>query len=344
MGTEGWFWWDELQAAQASKLIKRLDNAGRQQVMRWVKYEPCDCPPPMAGVQGLYQKRLDVGKTSPLGKAAKLVYNSKYGKFAQSVGDPIFGNPVYASRITSGCRTMILNAIATHPKGKANVAMVATDAVYFLDPHPALPLSERLGEWDHIVRHNLTLFKPGVYWDDKAREAIANGESPHFKARGFKASDFVANISRVDTEYRQWDISLPKPNGFGIFPDGAWPKVDFTPSFTMVTALQALRRNNWESAGAVATDPMPLVQNSNPYMKRAGLLRENYQGRTIYRSEPHYGMWMNSDIGTLDWTPSVPYTKRFGMDDPWSDEYKEQQGVTPDGSIVDILAWVLMGE
>lgn len=242
---------------------------------------------------------------------------------------------------------MILNAIASHPKGKANVAMVATDAVYFLDPHPTLALSEKLGEWDHKARRNLTLFKPGVYWDDEAREAIARGDSPHFKARGFKASDFVANISRVDSEYRQWDIKLPKMNGWGKLPAGTWPAVNFTPSFTMVTALQALRRNRWDTAGVVANEPLDLTQDSNPWMKRRNLIRESYDGRTIYRSEPRQGMYLdldNPDRVQLEWVPSTPYEKRFGMDDPWSDEMKELAGHTPDGNIIDVLAWILKGE
>jgi len=338
MGTEGWFWWDELQAAQRAKLIKRLDNKGKQQVIKWVQYTPCDCPPPMAEIAGLYLKRLEVGKRSPLGKAAKLAYNSEYGKFAQSVGEPVFGNAVYASKITSGCRTMILNAIATHPKGKANVAMIATDGIYFLDKHPELTISEALGEWDYKERYNLTLFKPGVYWDDTAREKIAAGGSPHFKARGFKAADFTSSIARIDAEFSTWDNASEAQLSS---PEWQWPTVKFTPSFVMTTALQALRRNKWESAGAVSTG-IELEQNADPYMKRDGLYRDVYNGRTIYRSEPHSGMQLG--IGELEWIPSEPYAKRFGMEDPWSDEYRAQLGETPDGAVVDILAWILNGE
>lgn len=332
MATEGWFWWDELQSAQRAGVIKRLDNKGKQQISRWVRYDPCDCPPPMAGIAGLYLKRLEVGKASPLGKSARLVYNSGYGKFAQSVGEPIFGNAVLASRITSECRRMILDAIATHPAGREGVAMVATDGVYFLDPHPSLVISKNLGEWDHTERQNLTLFKPGVYWDDKARERIAAGESPHFKARGFKASDFATSIERVDREFEAWRVSDD---------NWRWPSVLFTPAFVMTTALQALRRNRWDTAGAV-TSGIELEQNADPYMKRDGLYRDSYNGREIYRSKPHYGMRLG--IGDVEWIPSEPYTKRFGMDDPWSDEYRAQMGETPDGSVVDILAWILTGE
>lgn len=345
MMTEGWFWWHELQAAQKAKLIKRLDNKGTQQVQKWVQYVPCDCPSPMANIAGLYQKRLEVGKTSPLGKAAKLVYNSGYGKFAQSEGlNPIFGNPIYASLITAGCRTQILDAISSHPYGKADVAMVATDAVYFLHPHPGLSISSALGDWDYAPRTNLTLFKPGVYWDAKTRQRILDGENPNFKARGFKADDFVVALSRIDYEFSAWDqitdkeletlnkseMSLPGIQGKTKI---HWPAVKFTPQFVMTTALQALMWNKWELAGRVQGEgtAKPVEQNSDPWTKRTKLVRENYHGRTIYRSMPH----------DFKYEPSQPYDKRFGMDDPWSDEYKATLGETQEGRIMDILSWIL---
>lgn len=348
MMTEGWFWWDELKAAYRAKLIKKLDNTGTQKIEKWVQYVPCDCPPPMANIAGLYEKRLEVGKTSPLGKAAKLVYNSGYGKFAQSEGmNPIFGNAIYASLITSGCRTMILDAISTHPFGKADVAMVATDAVYFLHEHPSLPLSSKLGEWDYKPRTNLTLFKPGVYWDDETRQRIADGENPNFKARGFKASDFIGALGRIDKEFKSWDeisstelvrltkldMSIP---GVYVKAKWHWPSVKFTPSFVMTTALQALQRNDWSIAGRVQdeTTAKPVEQNSDPWIKRMRLVRDEYRGRSIYRSMP------------IDFKPdpSEPYDKHFGMEDPWSDEFKAQLGETQEGRIMDILAWILNGD
>lgn len=336
MATMGWYWWDELVAAQSAGLIKRIDNRGKQQVISWVKYTPCDCPPPMREIAELYQKRLEVGKKSPLGKAAKLIYNSSYGKFAQSIGEPIFGNPIYASRITSGCRTMILNAIASHPKGQSDVCMVATDAVYFLSPHPRLTLGSEIGVWDHTERHDITLFKPGVYWDTQAREAIREGRNPNFKARGFNSADFTSSIGRVDEQFRSWD-ELAEVSAESIAAIGGWPSVRFSPNFSMTTALQALRQNDWERAGRVSSGK-ELIQNSDPHDKREGIYREQYNGRTVYRSRPYQGM------GQDGWIPSNPYTKQFGLDDPWSEEYKGQYGETEDGPIVDILAWILTGE
>lgn len=333
--TEGWFNWRELVAAQRAGLVKKLDNRGKQKITKWVRYDPCDCPPPMAGIGDLYGKRLAVGKATPLGKGAKLVYNSAYGKFAQSVGDPLFGNPVYAALITSGCRAQILDAISSHPDGKKSVAMVATDGVYFLTPHPGLKLSDKLGEWEHNVKRDLTLFKPGVYWDNKTRKEIAEGRSPHFKARGFRAADFMTSLAKVDAIFRAWHVDDRYI--------GEWPRVSFRPSFTMVTALQALQRNAWESAGAVAANPEPITQSSDPVMKRDGVYRDTYDGRTVFRSRPYWGLYQGlEDFGA--WIPSHPYEKRFGMENPWSDDSKAQFGQTEDGNVMDILAWILTGE
>lgn len=336
LATEGWYWWDELQAAIKAGMVAKITGRGKSRIQRWVSYEPCDCPPPMKDVEKLYLRRLEVGKASPHGKAAKLVYNSMYGKFAQSVGEPIFGNPVYASRITSGCRRQILDAISTHPMGLSHLAMVATDGVYFISEHDKLNTSEQLGDWEYATKERLTLFKPGVYWDDAVRIKISRGDSASFKARGFKASDFTASIARMDAEFEAWASTGKRE----------WPSVSFTPSFSMVTALQALRRKDWSLAGSVKdeTTAKPVVQNADPRIKRDGLRSENIDGRLIYRSAPHYGMGWNGATGQVEWIKSRPYEKRFGMEDPFSDESREEAGLTPDGAVSSVLSWILKGE
>lgn len=337
--TEGWFWLHELQAAQKAGFITRITN---DRYFEWVKYIPCECIPPLREMEHLYLERISVGKDTALGKGAKLVYNSGYGKFAQSVGEPMFGNPVYASLITAGCRTMITNAIATHPKGKSNVAMVATDAVYFLDKHPTLSISERLGEWSYSERASITLFKPGIYWDDATRKQIAQGINPTFKARGINAADFATQLARIDQEFAEWNLSNP---------DSAqkWPMVTFRPSFSMTTALQALTQNDWSRAGAV-THSKDLKQSCDPRQKRTGVYLSPERGG-IYRSEPHWfgigsGIFTNSRDVTdakLD-VKSYPYQKRFGLDDPWSDESMTENGITPDGYAGEEFRELLQGK
>jgi hypothetical protein len=253
--------------------------------------------------------RAKVGKKTPLGIACKLVPNSLYGKFAQSIGSPKYANPIYASLITSGCRTMILDAIATHPKGTKDVVMVATDGVYFRSRNPGLALSGGLGDWEEARKENITLFKPGVYWDDKARISVAAGEAPIFKARGVNARDFAAQLSNVDAMFA--DLAMHKPRQV------QWPTVSFPIGFAMITAVQALARGKWDTAGTLVTDPTA-VQSADPSLKREGWYWDHGELRSRPPTNEPY-------------EASYPYEKRFGMDDPFSICSQEASGVTPEG-------------
>lgn len=312
--TEGWYWLDELETARSAGFIGSVDWK------EWVGYEACSCPPPFKDIVGLYEKRLEFGKNSPIGKSSKLVYNSCYGKFAQSIGSPQFGNAIYASLITRGCRRTILDAIGSHPMGARAVAMVATDAVFFTSKHPGLEISNRLGEWDYTLRKNLTIFKPGVYWDDETRKQIREGKKAKFKARGINAEQFSKQIWLVDSWYDSWhDTDTGSVS---------WPDVKFESGFTMVSCLQALVRGKWTTAGQISS--VSLLQSSNPYRKRTGI---EWDGdMQVWRS----GVLVREyDWETMDWKGviSKPYIKMFGLEDPFSDESKEEYGITEDGYV-----------
>lgn len=301
--TEGWYWLSELHAAHAALLIDETE------VFETWTYHPCSCPPPLAEIADVYQRRRHEGKNTSIGIACKILINSVYGKFAQSVGYPKFGNPLYASLITSGCREMILNAIASHPQRTGAVVMVATDGIYFRTPHLSLPLSGDLGDWEMAEKRNICLFKPGVYWDDKTRMQVQAGDTPVFKARGVSARDFAGSLATVDTQFH-W-LAARQPDVID------WPEVTFPLSFSMVSAVQALQWGKWELAGTLVPDPK-VTQSSNPVMKRCSW---HWDG-DIIRSRP-----ARND----PYRPSAPYEKRFGTDDPWSQENQEADGITPDG-------------
>lgn len=305
--TEGWYWLHEIVAAKRAKIINtcRVRDS-------WV-YVPCDCLPPMREVQEIYNLRKQVGKKTPLGIACKLVPNSLYGKFAQSIGSPKYANPVYASLITAGCRTMILNAIATHPDGPAGVTMVATDGVYFRSPHPGLPVSEELGNWDHNEKSNLCQFKPGVYWADKDRADVLARKKPKFKARGVSAKAIASRLHYIDGLFED----------MYMLEEDEWPGFTYPVDFAMITALQALQRNDWALAGTLLDDAKAR-QSSNPKTKRC----DRYQDGDVWRTRPR----VNDP-----YEPSHAYQKRFGMDDPYSDVSMEKYGVTPDGYVVQLF-------
>jgi hypothetical protein len=299
--------------------------------VRWLeawRYDPCDCPPPFRAIRDLYAVRLRAGKRSPLGKAAKLVYNSTYGKMAQSIGDPVFGNPVYASLITAGCRTMILRAIASHPERSAAVVMVATDGVYFRTPHPGLDIDpKRLGAWDAGTKRNLSLFKPGVYWDDAARRAVKAGGRLDLKSRGVNARALAGEIQRIDRQWKRFNPNarLPEPNA-----DMArWPAIDLVAPFAMISPRQALRRGSW-NLNAVVEHDKSTRQSSAPHRKRVPAPPEGADDGLI-RSRP----WkLGADL------ESTPYDKSFGM--ALTEGEISSQIITPDGDY-DMLVRELFG-
>jgi hypothetical protein len=224
---------------------------------------------------------------------------------------------------------MILNAIATHPKGWKSVLMVATDGVYFIEEHPTLPLSKtELGKWDCTERKSLTLFKPGVYWDDKARDQIEKGESPAFKARGISARDFGQCIFDIDYQFALWSEEFVTE----------WPSIVYTPQFNMTTALQALIQHDWSLAGLVRND-REMKQDSWPGNKRGevAIFDNEYE---IYRSVPR----KLKDVET------TPYAKQFGdtseeNNEIWfTQEWMEKGGITPDEYVGDSFVRIITGK
>ena len=320
---KGWYWKHEIEAAQRAGLVRRVQIRDR------IGYKRCNHPNPVSGLRHLYETRIRLGKESSLGKAMKLIYNSLYGKFAQSIGNPRVANVVFASLITSMCRTTILDAISTHPNRTQDLLMIATDAVFFSSPHPHLNLSNRLGDWEETRLENLTIFKPGMYWDDKAREAIAKGDDPVFKSRGVSARDFKKWIAEVDAQFRLWEepggvpyLRLSRPEDHTTMPKvpANWPTVRFPMGFNQISVKAALRWTEetenpaeqiakYRNAAGVIREGVNVTQSSDPSSKRAWLkMREDYQ-------EFGDGIWRSRCRQTpFGYAPeSTPYDKRFGM-------------------------------
>lgn len=305
--TVGTYWLHELQAAKMAGVVSSV------KILDAIGYQPCDCPPPLAKVADLYQQRLDVGKNTVHGKACKLTYNSMYGKLAQSTGMPKFANPIYASLITSGTRTMILRAIATHPAKTRDVVMVATDGVYFRSPHPSLEIDGgKLGVWDAAEVQNLTILKPGVYWSDKDREAVKANLGLKLKSRGISARDLAERMDEFDSMFRDWT------------PKDPWPSLTIDIAFRVTGPKVALARNKWETCGASVRNDKVVV-SSNPELKR-----------DTGNMELRNGAWCSHPYpvppsGTLE---SLPYRKEFGMSDLGEEELGQ---VTPDGTAKTVL-------
>lgn len=297
--TYGWYQLTEIEAAMNSGLIGRMEVDSIVYPTRL-----CNHPPPLAALADLFAQRLAVGKATPHGKALKLIYNSVYGKFAQSIGQPKYGNPIYASMITSSCRTRILQVIGEHDLDA--LVMIATDGIYYTTPHPTMPTPdtnvEHLGAWECTLKHNLTLFKPGVYWDDKARDAISEGYAAKLKSRGISAAALQDHINNIDTVFRQGD--------------GEMPTIVIRSPFNIVSPRLALARGKWDTCARVEYD---LERTDRATIPPKRVTPEHIAGG-LYRS--HSPRLRNPE--------SHPYDKRFGFD-PDGQELLTDEYYAPDG-------------
>lgn len=278
---QGIYWLHEIQMAKQAGLIDEF-----QMREYWGLMEPCVCNPFRTAIPEIYQKRLEVGKNTPHGKALKVIYNSAYGKLAQSIGSPKYANPIYASLITSLTRTKILHAIATHPTGTKTLAMVATDGIYFRQEHGGLEIHPtQLGAWDEQIRTDMCLFKPGVWWDAETRHRIAIGKDPVLKSRGINAQDLGQAIGDIDRAFHQprwWD-------------DG-YPAFEVKIRFPHISAKAAITRNAWNTAGTIS-ETENRTESADPTSKRLFI---NGHSRVHPLATP-------TGITT-------PYSQTFGMD------------------------------
>lgn len=280
--TEGVYWHHEILMAKQAGLIDHYS------IFKYYGLEEsnCTCMPFKGAIPDIYRKRLKVGKNTPHGKALKVIYNSAYGKLAQSVGHPKYSNPIYASLITSLTRTKILHAIATHPTGTKTLAMVATDGIYFTEEHTSLNLHPtELGAWDAKERRDMCLFKPGVWWDHETRTRIADGKDPLLKSRGINATDLAQAVQHIDANFRH-------PNWW----ENGYPTFEVKIRFPHISAKAAITRGAWHTAGTISETENRL-ESADPTSKRLFI---NGHSRVHPLATP-------TGITT-------PYTQTFGMD------------------------------
>jgi len=323
--TEGWHWQHEVNAGKAARTISKVE------ILEWIEYKPCKCPPPLREIKDLYQGRLEVGKETPFGKSKKLVYNSAYGKMAQSIGNPKYSNSIYASLITAHCRTMILRAIATHPDKAKAVAMIATDGIVFLSPHPKLNVhATELGAWDYGEHENLSILMPGLYWDDASRESIRAGENLKLKSRGVSGKYLAPFIDMFDTKWSELHRRI-STSETPIAPPWDAPKIEIIVEFGVISPRLAVARDRWDTCGQVVWDDKRTI-SANPEGKRGSF----YPDGDLLRSTPRVRV---TDRHDQPMPRTLPYSNLFGatpMDE--LDALAElSELLTQDGTANDII-------
>jgi hypothetical protein len=213
----GWVYGGELLAGQ-----RYFDNVVPREA--WIYHQACACRPfcdagnrPTMPEQ--YKKRLEWGKEGR-GIVIKLGTNSCYGKTAQSVGEaPPFQSFVWAGMVTSGCRAMLLDAMARAGDWR-EIVMTATDGIVstrrLRHPDPADTdtaeaaraatlregkLKLQLGAWEEKeLESGVHVVRPGIGFPLDLSVAPKDGD---LKARGIGKSVLARCREEVLAHWRE---------------------------------------------------------------------------------------------------------------------------------------------
>jgi DNA polymerase type B, organellar and viral len=177
---QGIYWSQEL--ASARRMGARLRyTAG------WRYVANCQCHS-FDWIEARFAQRRALGDLQ--GYPVKLALNSLYGKLAQRIGSPRWGNLIWAGMITAITRAQLNDAARGAPD---DVLMFATDGVFSRSPLP-LPLGNGLGQWKLEGPHKrLFIVQPGIYWG--ARRP---------KTRGVPVSVLTEHTKTFEQRWRVW--------------------------------------------------------------------------------------------------------------------------------------------
>jgi hypothetical protein len=148
---EGWYWQGEIEAA-----IERFGPDCVEYLATWFTQGEIYYPF-QAAIEEAFQYRRELkaqGLSSHI--AVKLILNSLYGKFAQTVGKAQYYSPIWAGLITSYTRAELQRAISEE------VVCVMTDSIWTRSPL-SVDTSNELGAWEEQSEGKLILAGAGLY-------------------------------------------------------------------------------------------------------------------------------------------------------------------------------------
>lgn len=202
------FWPREGQGVYWSPEIRSAERAGATVThsIGWRYVCNCECRP-FDWVQPLFEKRRALERQQAgSGYPLKLGLNSLYGKLAQRIGNPRWGNFVWAGLITAITRARLNDATRNH---MSDVLMIATDALFSRVKLP-LDYGDGLGQWEQKTHRRLFIVQPGLYFG-AARP----------KTRGVSASIFINHVQRFERDWQTWaqfyrDLKPPPVVGIDV--------------------------------------------------------------------------------------------------------------------------------
>lgn len=151
MQGEGWYWSHEIEAA-----VDKFGESNFEFVEYWLAEGQLEYPFKSL-IEEAFAYRAELkAKGHPSHVAVKLVLNSMYGKFAQTVGKATYHSPIWAGLITAQTRAELNRHITN------DVVLVMTDSIWSSKPLE-VPVGNHLGGWEHQDEDFLWLAEAGLY-------------------------------------------------------------------------------------------------------------------------------------------------------------------------------------
>ncbi len=217
----GWLWKSEYEAGERIFSHVQFRDA-------WVYETVCRCKP-FNQIPEFYLMRLKLGKEGA-GEAIKLAVNGCYGKLAQSIGNAVFNQWIWAGMITAGCRAQGLELMGMH-KDRRNLLMIATDGLLSREKlkspipretgtgglfpcgckgdcaHKNKLVSKPLGGWeDKVLKDGIFLARPGIYFPLNPGE----DDIKDIKGRGLGKGIILANWEMIVDHWNTYGAAKHK--------------------------------------------------------------------------------------------------------------------------------------
>ena len=195
---EGWYWNTEIEAAIANYpwKFKSLDFIEGFQAEGRIEY------PFRNLIEEAFAYRKELKERGDLSHIAiKLMLNSIYGKFAQTVGKPRFHCLIWAGLITAHTRGKLLEVV------DENTVCVMTDSVWSFSENLNIQIGSNLGEWESQPEKDMVLAEAGLY------SAIAPDGKESIWQRGFNKENpldirgIVRGWLNGEIEERAYDVT-----------------------------------------------------------------------------------------------------------------------------------------
>jgi hypothetical protein len=200
---EGWYWQSEIEGS-----IARFGPDCIEFLESWTAEGNITYPFKDAVEEAFaYRRELKAqGLSSHI--AVKLILNSLYGKFAQTVGKAQYYSPVWAGLITAHTRGQLAQAITE------DVVCVMTDSIWTRSPL-SVDTSAELGAWEEQKEGTLILAGAGLYQAEKADGTKIVWQRGFDKRKPLDIEGIVTRWLRTDPLY-EGNYSINRFVGMGL--------------------------------------------------------------------------------------------------------------------------------